>query len=141
MTVIACNRKEMACDTQTTGDDGSITHTKKVFKLPDGSLLGLAGNCKPIDLVLHWYMDGCRGPCQAVKKVDLVRLSKDGIFTRYSDVMEYPVETEFFGIGCGAQGAMVAMRKGANPRRAIIDVCEDNAYCSCKDGKPQVEKL
>ena len=141
MTVICCNRTTMACDTQTTEESGFITYTKKVFRLADGGLLGLSGDCEPIDRYLNWEQKGRKGRPPSIKHIDIIKLMPDGrIITRYSRQIETEVETSFYAIGCGAASAMAAMAEGATPEGAIITTCKINAFCGIDDA-PQVEKL
>jgi len=137
LTVIACNREYMASDTQTTEEMGSITPTKKIFRIPNG-LIGLAGDCEPIDRYLKWELKGRKGRPPGIKNIDIIKLTNDGkIITRYSRQIETEVDADYYAIGCGAQAAMAILNQGGTPKEAVKAANKVNIYCSGL----QVERL
>ncbi len=146
MTVIACNLTMMAADSLCTSDGVKFYTAKKIKRLRNGALLGLAGDsdlCSRTAIKLdkicgirQIVADDLKGRCEA----QAVYLCKDGIY-RFLVGKYYSIEkiqSDTFADGCGFKLALAAMMCGADPEQACIVACELDTSC----GLPvQVEKL
>lgn len=140
MTVIVCNLECMASDTQVTDSNGAIHHTPKVFVV-GGWLVGVAGDSGPAMKYVKWREEGCKGRPPSMKKIEVLLLSKDGIFTHYYKCGIEKIIGDYHAIGTGGDIAKESMRKGSSPGEAVLDACEHNAFCGCYNNEPQVECL
>jgi len=146
MTVIACNRTEMAADSLATVDGVRFYNAKKIKRLSNGALLGLAGDsdlCCRTAIKLNKIASVRQIVANDLKgrgEVQAVYLCKEGIY-RFMIGKYYSIEkidNEVFADGCGFKLALAAMMCGASPEEACRVACELDTAC----GLPiQVEVL
>ncbi len=123
MTCICTDGKTMAADGQSSRMDMIVgLRRTKLHRLPDGSVVGMAGDGGLIELALEWFRNGedtseipatrgqdfCALILRPSGRVDLL----DGLFVRYR--AEAPA-----AIGTGDQMALGALLAGATPREAV----------------------
>ena len=138
MTTIACNRTEMAADSQATM--GAVVYaTRKIHRIGD-ALIGCTGYADAFASFLEWYEGGRR--LQDYPSFEqgfgTVVLDRDGIHVY--EQRGGPIECldDFFADGSGNAVATTAMRLGKTPKEAVELACEMDAHT----GPPVVvEKL
>lgn len=143
MTTIATDGICMAGDGQMTGTENGDAaiysyEAVKVHRLPDGSIVGIAGDVKTVFAFLEWIR-GDRGKDFYISDRDwaALHLTRDGVLL-YAGVGT-PVQVPGrFAIGTGRHFALAAMDMGASPRGAI-EVASHR--CSATGGTITVEKL
>ena len=122
MTTIACSmkHKSMAADSRITG--GIMYHGEKVKRV-GGSLFGVSGDWEVCIQFFEW-LDGDRKqkPELGEGAFEAVELNKQGIFQYFRNCVRIPIPDKFYACGSGAQGAMVAMGLGHDPKAAIVAV-------------------
>ncbi len=138
MTVIACNLKEMAGDSLCTSGEYSHYYTTKLYRMPDGSICGVAGNGG--ELLVDWLRKGADPDNRPSIEgsFHVLQLKEDGIYLYPNTHLPDKIRGDYFAIGCGAEVAMYAMSKGATPAAACAAASEVNLYCG---GPIDVEKL
>lgn len=134
MTTIACNRKEMAADSQETRENGLIVSmsTRKVRVLgPDRDIVACQGRDDEIIEFEAWWDAGRpAGKAPELGEEDgfaaLVLTREGRIFKVYERLtpVEVPKEVEFMALGSADGIAMGAMAAGKNPAEAIAICCD-----------------
>ena len=133
MTVIACNLQEMASDSLCHEEDTSHYHAEKMLKLPDGSILGMAGNHpeKIADWILRGKSDVDRPSFD--EKIDdfyILHLRHDGIWLYANSLSCWKLKERNFAIGCGADVALYCMRiQKMSPAEAAKEATKINMFC------------
>lgn len=120
MTTIACNRKEMACDSYLT-DGSMVLHVRKVFKRK-GHVVGIAGDYAACMEFVGWWLKGNYEDefTGEMSEVDVLILTKDGKLLHYGACSRpFELEDDFAAIGSGAAAAMGALHVGATPAQAV----------------------
>jgi hypothetical protein len=133
MTVIACNLDEMAADTLCHEDDSSHYHAYKMLRLPDGSIIGGAGNHpeKIMDWILRGSPDNDR-PDFKSKEDDfsILHLRNDGMFLYVNSLIPHRLKEKIYAVGCGADVALYCMKKlKMSPPEAVKEAIEINMFC------------
>lgn len=129
MTVIATDGRSIVADGRSTSSNYRIVNdaTKKLVRLKDGSILGVAGEAESqARLVLHFNE---AGPWPG-GNYDALRLLPDGSALYYSEKSEghgLPCTTPAV-LGCGGGIALGAMLKGATPREAVELACSVDVF-------------
>jgi hypothetical protein len=129
VTTVVCRDGELAADTQCTGD---ITlRVQKVFRLPDGGVVGLAGDLTHAYLAAKWLADGEQGEPPKFKGGSLLVLRPDGtIHIADDEFPAVPLLDRMAAIGSGAQAAMVALHGGATAVAAVRAAAKVDPYTS-----------
>ena len=135
MTCIAWDGKTLAADKRTNYAT-SITTTTKIERMPDGALIGCAGNAAKSAALRAWFRDG-----RAVEKypaaqlvdettVDCICIEPDGRCHVYQST-PHPVliEERFFSFGCGSNYALAALYLGKTAREAVEVACALDSGC------------
>lgn len=129
MTCVATDGKTMAADSRTTqGDLITCERTPKLFRAPDGSVVGCAGARPACQLVHEWFAAG--GDLANVPTLheiaddpgspfEALVLRPDGTVQRLDWDWCFTTDDVPAAIGSGAQVAIGAMLKGANPEQAV----------------------
>lgn len=121
MTTIACNRKEMACDSRTSTDDGNyFTCDDKVERVGD-SLIGCCGNVDAIFKFLAWFKDREKERPEFTTDEDFsaVELNRSGIYYYGNTTYASRVRDPLFALGSGEKAARAAMLCGKTPAEAV----------------------
>jgi hypothetical protein len=136
----------MAADSLATVDGVRFYNAKKIKRLSNGALLGLAGDsdlCCRTAIKLNKIASVRQIVANDLKgrgEVQAVYLCKEGIY-RFMIGKYYSIEkidNEVFADGCGFKLALAAMMCGASPEEACRVACELDTAC----GLPvQVEVL
>ena len=125
MSVIAWDGKTLAADKRTTYAT-SIATTTKIERMPDGALVGCAGNASLSMAVRAWFRDG-RHPekfpqaqREASTNVDVLCIEPDGRVHVYQ-LSPFPVvvEDKWMSFGCGSNYALAAMYLGKTAAEAV----------------------
>lgn len=117
MTTVCTDGRSMASDGLSTANDTvNATNMQKVFKLDDGSVVGIAG-CR-VDALRA--VDALRrGDTEFVGDYNLLRLHPGGRVERYDRCL-YPLATQApAAIGSGGDLALGALEAGASPKEAV----------------------
>lgn len=119
----------MAGDTQCSGD--YTMRLQKVFRLPDGGVVGMAGKVAEAYAAVKWLLEGEQGEAPKFKGGCLLILSPDGLLWYADDQFPaVPLLDKMAAIGSGSQAAMVAMRAGASAAEAVKKAAEVDPYTS-----------
>lgn len=136
MSVVAFDGKTLAADRQAT-NSGLIFTASKVFRLDDGTLLGITGNIGSATAMIEWYKSGAQ-PADFPKWQEnkdkwsrLIVVTPDGRCFWYE---EFPYPSPLIeppmAWGAGQDFAMGAMMAGADARRAVEITNEACDSCS-----------
>ena len=118
MTTIATDGKSMAGDGQACVESMVTTFDRvKVHRLPDGALLGCAGDSGEIIAFRKWLVEGGKHP--RLKELSALLLRTDGVLLYYCEFEEPSVMSIPAAIGSGRAIAIGAMEAGASPERAV----------------------
>ena len=132
MTTIACSRREMACDSRSSFENGEyLTSDDKIERIGD-SLVGCAGTWPAIFKFLAWFRDQTRDRPDFSGDDDdftAVVLNKKGIFVYDGSTYPCKVSDPFFVTGSGSMAARAAMLCGKSPAEAIAIAikCDKNS--------------
>lgn len=129
MTTIVCTREAMAADSQVTSPAAKY-RTSKLRRLPDGSILGLAGVTSCAEAMAAWLADELpQPPADWAEDTVLLRLTPDRRILLYdSSTIPFEIEDDFAAIGTGAAAALGAMHMGADLRTAIRIAAKIDPY-------------
>lgn len=133
MTVIATDGYSIASDTRA-AQDGLIIQRPwhKLHPLPDGSVVGSAGDSELGVLFLDWLESGEESsarPDWSDEDFAAMRLYPDGTIMVYTaHCVPEPVPAPF-AIGSGHKLALGALEAGASPLRAVEIACIYDASC------------
>lgn len=127
MTIIAAKGKEMAGETQLTGD--YTLRVSKIFRLPDGGMAGGAGTWARCYTYIQWLITQ-QGDAPSLEDSSVLIVRPDGTHWLAEDGGTFPLLDSISAIGCGSQAAVLAMRQGMTPAKAIETVCKADAYSS-----------
>lgn len=144
MTIICCNREAMAADTQYSDDvGGGLIHVKKIYKLKNGNLVGLAGDGDECNKARKWLEDRRRKRPKKLKTVEIILLEKKTGRMLYSgpDCIFDNVVGDYACIGSGGDVASGVLESGGDLRQAVLTACELNAYCGVKNGEVDYREL
>lgn len=118
MTTIAASRKEMACDSRASGDDGEYHNCDDKVERIGGDLVGCAGDWEDIYAFLAWFKDQSKERPEIENCLALV-LNRKGLWLYANTTYPSKVAEPFFAIGTGSMAARAAMKWGASPQQAI----------------------
>ena len=124
MTTIAYRDGVMATDTLAVGGDLYRGKVRKIQRLEDGSLLGIAGDAGYHCFFEKWLLNKPtwenRPRLPENSDISLLFVRRDGrIFHSAERLVLVEVETEFIAIGSGGDLAMGAMGAGSTARQAV----------------------
>lgn len=121
MTTIATDGRLMAGDGRSTrGDLISGGDRKKVFKLSDGSLIGLAGRTRDADRAARSLMENPSEPEEVRGDYSIIRLYPNGKVFIHEDTLARPFRVKPpYAIGSGWPAAVGAMLAGADAYEAV----------------------
>lgn len=141
MTTIAVNAEEgvMAADTQVT-DYNLITRMQKIYKLRDGTLVGMTGEAAGGWRAIQWLLSESKDDKPPkFKNTQLVFLRPDRtIWVAEEKFPEYPLLSKFYGAGSGGEMAMALMQEG---KTAVEAVKATAKLCAFTSDPVQVLKL
>lgn len=159
MTVIAYRSGIMVSDSLAVDPDTGDVWTfraPKIFRLPNGALLGTAGDYDARELT-DLLSRSTVTKLPSKQQIAELKTSFQGIlvfrrgdvFDISSDLVDYEhsedweasvcrVPDPFHAVGCGAPWAISAMKLGASSRKAVEHAIEMNRFCG---GKIQVTRL
>ena len=130
--IVDLKRKQLGADTQCTMM-GTITRTRKIVTLDDGTLVGCAGDVNAITQFIESLRTGIAFEMEEDESyVALVCKPDNRVFT-YMDgkgPIEINASTKFFAIGSGAHYAMGAMQSGKTIDKALQYAAELDPYTS-----------
>lgn len=147
--VASVSHGSIAADTRFTGE-GAIGNVKKIHRMPDGSIVGIAGDVMAAFSFLKWWA----GP-KTLKDYErlhktiseetrsdfsILELSAEGLALIDGWGTRVPILDKEFALGTGGPIALSHVRKGMAPEDAIretpgIDEC--SGFCD----RPDVEYL
>lgn len=138
MTVIAWDGKTLAADKRT-NFGGLHATTTKVHRLPDGRLVGCAGNTAQISEMVHWLGAGADSEKMPAIQRDAKECVSALVIEPGGRVLQYEntphpivIENPAWAIGSGRDFAMAAMWLGQDARHAVIVACQLD--CTCGNG-------
>lgn len=103
---------------------------KKVRRLPDGRIMGVAGSPFDIDALETWLIEGGDFPAlQDDKRFDLLVLEPDGKVYSYARQGQRSEDMLPIAIGSGTDLAVGAMEAGASPESAVKIACRRHNGC------------
>jgi ATP-dependent protease HslVU (ClpYQ) peptidase subunit len=131
MTTVAYADGVMAADTQATWG-GNKSRVHKLFRLPNGGVMGGCGTADEINRAFSWLAKGAKGKPPKIPNSSLLIAKADG--TVYSVTDKHWTWVEELGpvaIGSGAQAALCAMRHFmATPKEAVHAAASVDTYTS-----------
>lgn len=130
MTTIAYRNGVLASDSRiSNGDWTTPGEAKKIFRLPDGGMIGLGGSAVKVAVILEWARGGQQESARPTALPDeqhgiVVRPSGAVSFLEGPRCLEYSFAAPFYAIGSGRIPALAAMLAGATAKRAIVIAAE-----------------
>jgi hypothetical protein len=129
MTVIAFADGVMASDSQLTGGT-LVSRAQKIWRLPDGGVIGGAGTFSQVYAGAQWVASGERGEVPDISGAVLLIARPDGsLSVADGGFPAYPLLDGYAAVGCGSDAAVGALRAGASPVEAVASVIGQNASC------------
>lgn len=136
LTTIAYRDGVMAADTQAT-DYNAISRVQKLWRLPDGGVVGVCGETRRCYAGVKWLLDGEKGDPPSIEGAYLIIVRADGtIWVAEGEFPAYPVMGDAIAHGCGRDAAVMAMRLGKSAVEAVFEACGQDAMSS-----PPVQSL
>lgn len=130
MTVIAFADGVMASDSQLTGGT-LVSRAQKIWRLPDGGVVAGAGTFRQVYAGAQWLVGGERGEAPDISDSILLIARPDGSLCVADGAFPaYPLLDGYAAIGCGSDGAVLAMRSGSSAIEAVASVIGQDAGCS-----------
>jgi hypothetical protein len=109
----------MAADSQCTRGT-TPSPTTKLFRGPDGSVLGIAGDFNQALALIDFVCGRSESPPDfSGADVTVLQLRRDGIWTYDNSARPIRVDLPFFAVGSGGDIALGAMHMGAAPEQAV----------------------
>lgn len=136
MSVIVYRDGVMAADTRAySGDATPIGHKMKIFRLTDGSLVGIATNKPGLgEALVNWFNAGCTHEAlpdgELVFSALLVRPTGDVFLYSDSPYPSGPLAGHYFAIGSGDRYALGAFAMDATAEQAVSAACMFDVWCS-----------
>jgi hypothetical protein len=131
VTTIAYSEGTMAADTQATWA-GNKTRCHKLFRLPNGGVMGGCGTADEINRAFNWLAKGAKGKPPKIPNSSLLIAQPDG--RAYSVTDKHWTWVEELGpaaIGSGMQAAICAMRHfEASAEEAVHAAASVDTYTS-----------
>lgn len=126
MTTIACDGHWMAADGLSRDAGGLICSTtiRKVRRLKDGRIFGMAGTPFDIDKLEIWLNEGGDFPSVDEDNFDCLLLDLDGRVWCYNERGNRSEEMLPAAVGSGTDLAVGAMEHGATPKEAVEIACK-----------------
>lgn len=133
MTTIAYRDGIMAADTQTTAGDIDRGSCQKIWRLSDGSLLGIAGQIGFEDAVMEWIAAGARWQDRPIMPegatVFGLLIKPNGSAAVFSkEFVLQRIEGPFHAQGSGNELAIGAMGFGATAAEAVAVAMKFDVY-------------
>lgn len=117
MTTIAARDGEIAGDGRETDADIVIRDTCcKIWRLPDGSLLGAAGSSE--DCMRLYLALKSKQPLPKLEECSAIMIKPNGSMVLFEGNIWQPIEQKYYAVGSGAGVAFGAMDAGATAKRA-----------------------
>lgn len=118
MTTVACDGKTMAADGLVTRGNMIVAErARKVRRLPDGRIVGFAGEVPAAEAFVEWLREGGKFP--ALRGFTGMVLEPSGCIFLYEG-NGIPIPTDGVqAIGSGAPHALTAMDCGKSPAEAV----------------------
>ncbi len=148
MTIIAVRDGVMAADSVVNAGSCRWAHTKKIKRLPNGALLGVAGDSTQASsfaiIIGRAIKEGCQPIIEMLAPYDDISclyLCKEGVYCMQADKGKsgiYKLEGDFFAEGSGVDAAIAAMYMGADAELAAMIACD---VCHDCGGPIQIETL
>lgn len=131
MTTIAYRDGVLAGDTRVTDDSGHVwtDKCKKVFRIKDGSLVGVSGDMEPGELLLDALRAGVTEfKLPADSDINAIRVLADGrLFISEGEAWTLWPEP-YAAIGSGKRCALTALRMGYSAREAVRQGIAGDSY-------------
>jgi hypothetical protein len=119
----------MAADTQCTGD--YLMRVQKIFRLPDGGIVGMAGSPTRGFAAVKWLLEGEQGDAPKFKGSCVLILRPDGaLYYADDEFPAVPILDRMAAIGSGSTAAMLAMTRGASAAEAVKQSAKIDPYTS-----------
>jgi ATP-dependent protease HslVU (ClpYQ) peptidase subunit len=134
MTTIAYRDRVLAADSMETDDDMKLNwKTKKVFKLPNGSLFGGAGDAESCMILLDGLKKGIELPAlpkvgDSGPDVHAILVKPNGRIYFYEGYRWTKVVEKFWAIGSGRKAALALLRYGASAVDAVKGGINTDTY-------------
>lgn len=135
MTVICWDGRTLAADKRMDCNGYPATVTK-IFRMPDGSLIGGAGDSDVISALRQWYLDGCnpgaypdnRGEQGCYATLMVVTAARE-VRLYLSSPIPIQMHNQTFAIGSGADYALAVMHLGHSAKKAVEVACALDTGC------------
>lgn len=132
MTTVVCNREYMASDSQISRSNLTVGGIAKLFRGPDGSVLGLCGTWVVGAGLIDWLCGRADAPPSLIDDEDdwnVLWLRRDGLWLIEDRSFRLvPAGADAYAIGSGAQLALGAMAMGATPQQAVKVAAQFDMY-------------
>lgn len=119
MTTVACNRKYMAAESMGASGNLKLTGDRKLFRGPEGSVLGVAGVYTKALALAKWICGGLDNPPDDLDEAWVLQLRHDGIWMYEQTAVPFEIHNPFIAMGSGGDFAIGAMAAGADPFDAV----------------------
>lgn len=137
MTVIAVRNNIMAVDSQASDGGLNYAEVEKMRRLPDGSIVGIAGDLmngtRLLDLMVATNGEVCHKDLTGFYDVSALHLRADGCWLITGDKKNGGralLRGKFWAEGSGYVAALAAMHMGATAKEAVEVACKLVSGCS-----------
>jgi ATP-dependent protease HslVU (ClpYQ) peptidase subunit len=135
MTCIAWDGRTLAADKRV-DCNGYPATAIKIFRAPDGALIGGAGDSDVISALREWYQQGCNPEMYPNNRAEGGCYATLLVITPAKEVRMYlsgpsPIilQNKMFAIGSGADFALASMHLGHSARKAVEVACALDVGC------------
>lgn len=138
MTTIIVTPQLMVADSQCSYGD-TKQYTRKIFRLKDGSIAGIAGDLPQGYELVRWLNDETPNPPTKVDDCVVLVLRPDGTMWEFcGSLCPMPITESYHAAGSGMASALGALDAGATPQQAVEIAIKRDAYSG---GTVVVERL
>lgn len=128
MTVIAWDGATLAADSQLNYGNTRLA-CEKLFSLPDGGIVGFAGDAAKCQRLLRWLRGEGPRP-RRLANAHAIRVDAAGVAYLYAETSEAErITSRYVAIGCGDDFAMGCMVSGRSSAEAVALTIEHNSQC------------
>lgn len=128
MTVIAYDGHTLAADSQLNYGTTRL-QCEKLFRLPDGGVVGFAGPSGKCHRLLRWMRGEGKRPLR-LSNAHAIRVDPSGAVFLYAESSEPEcITSRYVAIGCGDEFALGCMKSGKTAAEAVAMTIDHDSQC------------